>query len=100
MKLKQDPTPGAVSRAVVDTERQTLDQIEKFGGFYSLHEAMAKLREEFEEVWDICKEKEATRNPVELRKEALQVAACAIEIAALADDPRVDDANPVPWIRR
>lgn len=93
------PSKMAVATAADDAEYQCNAQAARHGGFHSLHEAMAKLREEFEEVWDICKMKEQARSPEDLRREAIQVAACAIEIAALADDPRTNDADR-PWIRR
>lgn len=98
--MKQKPTTASIKTCAAAVKSQCDAQVAKFGGFYSLHEAMAKMREEFEEVWEICKQKEADRDPVELRKEALQIAACAIEIAALADDQRITSHDPVPWIRR
>lgn len=47
--------------------------------FNNLHEAYAVLLEEVDEVWDITKQKQKLRDPIELRKELVQVAAMAIK---------------------
>jgi hypothetical protein len=87
------PTQPAIGIAAVDAMNQCRDQVEQWDGFNSLHEAMAVTREEFEELWDLCKVSQSKRDSEEVRREAIQLAACAIEIAALACDPR-------EWIKR
>jgi len=47
--------------------------------FASLHEAYAVLLEEMDEVWDCTRMKRRERNPLELRKEFIQIAAMAVK---------------------
>jgi hypothetical protein len=49
----------------------------KFGEYKSLHEAVAVIREELDELWDEVKGKQRTE---QLRKEALHVAATAFRM--------------------
>ena len=46
--------------------------------FHSAHEGYAVILEEVDELWDEIKKKPANRNTIEMRKEAIQVAAMAI----------------------
>lgn len=61
----------------IDTE---LSRIEAKNGpmYHSLHEAYGVMLEELDEVWEITKLKRQNRNPEDLRKELIQVAATAI----------------------
>jgi hypothetical protein len=62
---------------------------ERFGDFGSLHEAMSALREEFDDLWDICKIKpRGSRSNISTGYKAVHVAACALRIAAQAFDDR------------
>jgi len=49
------------------------------GGFASLHEAWAVLKEELDEVWDITRQKRSERKREALREEFIQIAAMAIK---------------------
>jgi hypothetical protein len=51
---------------------------EKFKPFNSAHEGYAVLLEEMDELWDIVKQKQSTRDLEAMRKEAIQVAAMAL----------------------
>ena len=47
--------------------------------FSSLHEAYAVLLEEVDELWDITRMKRRDRDPNEIRKELIQIAAMAVK---------------------
>ena len=47
--------------------------------FASLHEAYAVILEELDEVWDIARRKRRDRDPTEIRKEMVQIAAMAVK---------------------
>ena len=47
--------------------------------FHSLHEAWAVILEELDEVWEITLQKRRDRNPDDLRKELIHVAAMAVK---------------------
>lgn len=75
--------------------REACDALEKFGPYNSLHEAYAVLAEEVDELWEIVKLKQWTeeliltpdkmRSAERIRKEAIQIAAVALRIAADAE---------------
>ncbi len=52
--------------------------MESFDPFNSAHEGYAVLLEEVDELWDEVKKSPRKRDPVALRKEAVQVAAMAL----------------------
>lgn len=53
---------------------------EKWGKkFASLHEACAVILEEYEEVWEICRQKRGNRDPQYLEKELIQLAAMTLK---------------------
>lgn len=47
--------------------------------FASLHEAYAVILEELDEIWEITRQKRKHRNPEDLRKEFIQLAAMAFK---------------------
>ena len=64
----------AVSDAIAELVRAQA----KFPKFNSAHEGYAVIKEEFDELWEEIKKNEKTRDPVRMRKEAVQVAAMAL----------------------
>lgn len=54
---------------------------EAYGRFASLHEAFAVLAEEGSELWEIVRQRDQERDLVQLRNEAIQIAAVALRIA-------------------
>lgn len=62
------------------------------GPFHSAHEGYAVIKEELDELWDEIKLKSSERNPVNLREEAVQVAAMAIRfLVDIAEDEVVNE---------
>jgi hypothetical protein len=62
------------------------------GPFHSAHEGYAVIKEELDELWDEIKLKRSERNPVNLREEAVQVAAMAIRfLVDIAEDEVVNE---------
>jgi hypothetical protein len=60
---------------------------EHHGPFNSAHEGYSVILEELDELWDEIKLKRSERNPVNLREEAVQVAAMAIRfLVDIAED--------------
>ncbi len=53
----------------------------KFSRFNSAHEGYAVLLEEVDELWEHVKMKQSKRDIIEMRKEAIQIAAMAIRFA-------------------
>ena len=49
----------------------------QFPAYHSYHEAYAVIAEELDEFWDIVREKDTERDPVQARKELVQVAVTA-----------------------
>lgn len=54
----------------------------------SAHESFAILMEEVDELWDYVKTKQSKRSIVDMRKEAIQVAAMALRFAVDCCDPK------------
>ena len=71
---------------------EAIESQEEWGGFNSFHEGMAVLDEEREELWDECKIRQPERDRIKIQEEAIQVAAQALKIAALAAH--------LDWVRR
>jgi hypothetical protein len=62
------------------------------GPFNSAHEGYAVIKEELDELWNEIKLKRSERNPVNLREEAVQVAAMAIRfLVDIAEDEVVNE---------
>jgi hypothetical protein len=54
--------------------------------FASLHEAYGVILEELDKVWDIARQKRRDRDPVQLRKELIQIAAMAVKAVESMDN--------------
>ena len=50
----------------------------KFAPMHSAHEGYAVIAEEFEELWEIVKQKQTARDYVALRKETVQLGAMVL----------------------
>lgn len=72
--MKESKTLEAQRAAHLELERATTD----YGPFVSYHEGYAVLLEEVDELWDEVKKKPSERDPVKIKKEAVQVAAMAL----------------------
>lgn len=74
---------GSVACHALAAVSQARQDAEAFGPrFASLHEAYAVLLEEVEEVWAIVRQRQDRRDLAKLAREATQVAAVALRIAA------------------
>lgn len=51
---------------------------QKFGVMYSAHEGYAVILEELDELWDIVKQKQTSRDYVLMRKETVQLGAMVL----------------------
>lgn len=71
---------------------ETLDELvyaqDNFPPFRNLHEGWAKLYEECDELWELVRAKQISRDPEAVRTECIQVAAMAIRIVFDLDDGR------------
>ena len=65
----------------VEVELELERATRKFGKFNSAHEGYAILLEEVDELWDEVKKKPDNRFILDMRKEAIQVAAMALRFA-------------------
>ncbi len=92
MKRTKDMEPEPTfDRLVVVTTEAGLEvqrAVEEHHGFASFHEGYAVLTEEVEELWTEIKVNRANRSRQRIHDEAIQVAAMAIEIAAIASMER------------
>lgn len=74
---------GSIRAEVITAE-------ERWPSFVNAHEGYAVLLEEVEELWAHVKTNQAKRDPEEMRKEAIQVAAMAVRfIRDVIDGGRV-----------
>lgn len=92
MRRTKDMEPKATEVALTNAAEFALAEVIKAvrsnEGFASFHEGYGVLKEEYEELWDEIKIKRADRSRERIHDEAIQVAAMAIEIAAIASMPR------------
>lgn len=92
MRRMKDMEPKATDAAIRDAAdlalTEVLAAVRANEGFASFHEGYGVLTEEVEELWDEIKVKRATRSRGRIHDEAIQVAAMAIEIAAIASMER------------
>lgn len=72
---------NALMSATQDAVEQCVTDMDKWPAFNSAHEGFSILMEEVDELWDEVKKKQTNRTIVEMRKEALQVAAMALRFA-------------------
>ncbi len=87
--MEPTPSPENVLTAVSRAQTQLFKQLdENDGGYASFHEGYGVLKEEYEELWDEIKVKMRDRDRGAIVHEAIQVAASALEIAAIAMQPR------------
>jgi hypothetical protein len=97
--MKNDYSPEAIEKknfyrqwtmtAANDACNQANIGREKWGVHNSAHEAYAVLLEEVDELWDHVKTKQDNRSLIEMRKEAIQVAAMALRFAVeVCDEER------------
>jgi len=74
------------SNAVSDAVSEVVTEVEhaksNWPPFNSAHEGFAVLGEEVDELWEHIRTKQKNRDLLEMRKEAIQVAAMAIRFAA------------------
>ncbi len=73
---------AAMAEKALDAIKEAMDARARFGRMNSLHEGYGVLMEEVRELEQIVFQKQAVRNPGLLEKEARQVAAVALRIAA------------------
>jgi hypothetical protein len=71
----------AVHVAIIDIVNEHTGATQSWPPFNSAHEAYAVLKEEFDELWEHVMTKQKNRNLLEMRKEAIQVAAMALRFA-------------------
>ena len=78
-----------VETALNDTYTEVRTAITSWPPFNSAHEAYGVLLEEVDELWEHVKTNQKRRDLVEMRKEAIQVAAMAIRFAVeVCDEER------------
>lgn len=56
-------------------------KVREHGEFNSIHEAAAVIKEEYDELWDIVRQKRADRSPAQVRHECVDLAAAAVKCA-------------------
>jgi hypothetical protein len=80
------------NKAIDAVEQELWRATQAHGPFNSAHEGYAVIKEELDELWDEIKMKSSERNPVNLREEAVQVAAMAIRfLVDIAEDEVVNE---------
>lgn len=55
--------------------------VAKHGQYNSLHEAFGVLFEEVDEFWEEVRKKRSKRDPLRIRQELVQIAACCLKAA-------------------
>lgn len=92
MRRMKDMEPQATSDALMTATTKAGIEVQRAvddnEGFASFHEGYAVLKEEVEELWDEIKVNRAKRSRKRIHDEAIQAAAMAIEIAAIASMDR------------
>lgn len=92
MKRTKDmePRPLATTIAVATAKagQEVQQAVHEHHGFTSFHEGYAVLKEELDELWEEIKVNRVNRSRQRIHDEAIQVAAMAIEIAAIASMDR------------
>ena len=90
--MEPKATGAAIWTAGEVASAETRRAVEEHGGFASFHEGYGVLQEEVEELWAEIKLNGASRSRRRVHDEAIQVAAMAIEIAAIASMERDEEA--------
>lgn len=67
-----------IKEILLEVEQEDYRAIAIHGPMNSAHEAYAIIFEELEEFWEEVRKKESIRNPPQMRKELIQIAAMAI----------------------
>ena len=92
MKRTKDMEPQAAPVILEAVGRRAVNEavaaVAHHDGFASFHEGYAVLIEEVEELWGEIKVNRANRSRQRVHDEAIQVAAMAIEIAAISSMER------------
>ena len=88
--MEPQATGGAIWTAGEAASAETRRAVKEHGGFAPFHEGYGVLQEEVEELWAEIKINSDSRSRRRIRAEAIQVAAMAIEIAAIASMERED----------
>ncbi len=86
--MKPEPTADRLRVVSAEARVEVQEAVATHHGFASFHEGYATLKEEVEELWDEIKVNSANRSRQRIHDEAIQVAAMAIEIAAIASMER------------
>lgn len=73
------------AQAIGEVQLEANSADRRFGPFASAHEAYGVLAEEVAEFFDEVKMKEHERSMSRMRREAIQIAACALRIATWCD---------------
>ena len=89
---RYDELPGYVGpnsdEGRFDVVRQELSVARKWPLYNSAHEGYAVILEELDELWDHVKTNQKVRDLSAMRREAAQIAACAIRFMEMIDNER------------
>ena len=66
-------------RLLAEVDDEISRSLALHGGYNSHHEAYAVILEELDEYWEEVRKKTADRRPSDMKKELVQVAACAVK---------------------
>jgi hypothetical protein len=81
--------PDAIDRVLAEVRRELERAMGKFPPIRSVHEGLAIIREEFDELWEAAKRRDP--DPADLRSEAIQLGAMAVRFMVdLLSDPAPD----------
>lgn len=72
------PAPGPIRSLAFECTAEVMQAMDNWPKFNSAHEGFAVLKEEVDELWDQVKLNQKKRDHLEMRKEAIQVAAMAM----------------------
>lgn len=75
-----------------DVRKEYTDSLPAHGGFNSAHEGYAVILEELDELWDEVKLKRKNRDPDNMYRECVQIAAMALKFAIYVALPAKENA--------
>lgn len=78
MQSRHDARLDEYKHHVEKFARELARARENFGPMASAHEGYAVIAEEFDELWEIVKERQTERNYADLRKETIQLGAMVL----------------------